>query len=482
MGGAQCQALGSGGKGFYGGRADGAGKPLARQVTIGMMKFAIAGRDPQTRRRMMRILYIVHSIPPLEFSGTPLIAWQYATLAVHRGDAAAIAFPRPPGGAPPPPAGDVTLLPLQFAPNWQLDAFSIPPERDEAMLSTLRAFRPDIVHIVDWVNLPSSLLPTLRALRVPVIRHVWNLEDICAFIEPIRFHPESRICRAPLPPEQCGECLVRRQAVRGNVDAPIDEVIASLSARRAAMKADLTGKVIAKRQAFSRHLREFYDMLVFSSESFARYFGTIADLGPIPRRVIDHGVIAAGPRPPAVPRPPGTPLRCVFLGPCTERKGWGVIERCFARLLPQAAGRLTLKVAGGRAVAGQTPLAGMPGVELLDSFPREALSALLSDCDIGLVPSPFETFSRVCREMLAHGLPVVGSNAFGIPEAVIDGVNGLVIGVPSVDGLTGAIRRLLDQDGLQATLAEGARATRLRTPEEEFTELAGLYRDMAVAT
>jgi glycosyltransferase involved in cell wall biosynthesis len=140
---------------------------------------------------------------------------------------------------------------------------------------------------------------------------------------------------------------------------------------------------------------------------------------------------------------------------------------------------LTLRVAGGRALAGRTPLTGLPGVELLDGFPPSALPAMLAGCDVGLVPSPFETFNRVCREMLAYGMPVIGSDAFGIPEAVADGVNGLIIGPPSVAGLTNAIRRLLDEDGLLATLTEGARATPLCSPEDEFAELTQLYRTMA---
>jgi glycosyltransferase involved in cell wall biosynthesis len=220
-------------------------------------------------------------------------------------------------------------------------------------------------------------------------------------------------------------------------------------------------------------------MLIFASRSFAEYMNSITDLRTIPQRVIAHGLTAAEARPPAVPRPPGTPLRCVFLGPCGDRKGWNVIEGAFARLLPEAAGRLTLWVAGGRALAGQTMLAGLPGVELLDSFPPSALPALLAGCDVGLVPSPFETFNRVCREMLAYGMPVIGSDAFGIPEAVVDGVNGLIIGPPSIAGLTNAIRRLLDEDGLLATLTTGARTTLLRSPEDEFAELILLYRTMA---
>ena len=428
----------------------------------------------------MRILYVVHALPPLDVSGTPLIAWQYATQAVKAGHRVAIAFPRPAGGRSIPPAEGIELLPLApAAEQWTLAAFTAPPKRDEAMLAALRKFRPDIVHIVDWVDLPSALLASIRALTVPVIRQVWNFEDVCAFIEPIRFHPDYRLCRAPLADDQCGECLVRRQGtIRATLDAPIDAAIARLTEARAAMKADFTAKVTAKRAAWRRHVGEFYDALLFPCASFARYFSSLAEIDSIPQRVVEHGIVAAKSAPP--PRPPGSPLRCVFLGPCTGRKGWEVIEQSFAQLLPQAAGRLTLTVAGGKAVAERTVLAGLPGVELRDRFAPDELSALLAGGDVGLLPSPFETFSRACREMLAHGLAVIGSDAFGIPDAVTDGINGLLIGEPSVAGLSGAIRRLVDEDGLLARLTEGARTTALRSPEEEFAELAEVYRTVKV--
>jgi len=429
----------------------------------------------------MRILYVVHAIPPLDFSGTPLIAHQYAAVAARSGNEVAIAFARPSGGQAIPPPDGVQLLPLAAAPErpWTLTAFSTPPKRDEATLTPLRQFHPDVVHVVDWVNLPSSLLAALKALKVPVVRQVWNCEDVCAFIEPIRFNPDYRLCRGPFGPEQCGECLVRRLGtIRANLDAPIDQAIAKLTEARAAMKADFTTKVTAKRRAFAGHLKDSYDALVFPCASFARYFAAIADLGSIPQRVIEHGIPPPDPRPSPPPRPAGTPLRCVFLGPCNGRKGWDLVERCFTRLLPEFAGRLTLKVAGGRALAATTPLANLPGIELLDPFPSSSLAAVLADCDLGLVPSPFETFSRVCREMLAHGLPVIGSDAFGIPDAVVDGVNGLLIGEPSVDGLTAAVRRLLGDDSLRANLAAGADATPLRSPEAEFAELSELYRSL----
>src|SRR5208283_3345866 len=112
------------------------------------------------------------------------------------------------------------------------------PARDDPAFAPLKKFRPDVVHIVDWVNLPTGLLAAVKALGVPVVRHLWNMEDLCAFNEPIRFHAGNRLCRAPLSEAQCGECLVRRLGtIRASLDGPIDEVMAKLAETRAGMKA-----------------------------------------------------------------------------------------------------------------------------------------------------------------------------------------------------------------------------------------------------
>jgi glycosyltransferase involved in cell wall biosynthesis len=429
----------------------------------------------------MRILYVVHSIPPLEFSGTPLVAWTFARQAAASGATVAVAFAQP-AGAPPvitPPAG-IRLLPLAPAPDkpWTLAAYTLPP-RDDAAFAALRKFRPDLVHIVDWVNLPAGLLAAVRALKVPVVRHLCNVEDVCAFNEPIRFHSGNRLCRAPLSAQQCGECLVRRLGVvRASLDGPIDEVMAKLAETRASLKDDFSRKVAAKWQAFHRHLDEVYDELVFPCNSFRTYYESVFDLGAVRRRVIEHGIAVTGRPPPAAPRAPGAPLTCVFVGPCTSRKGWDVVEACFARLLPEAGGRIALRAYGARQVAARSPLAGLAGIELLDPFPADRLGAAVAGCDLALLPSPFETFSLVCREMLALGIPVIGSDAFGIPDAVTDGVNGLLIGEANADGLYRALRRVLDDDGLPDRLAAGAAATPLRSPEAEFAEVMALYRSL----
>ena len=108
-------------------------------------------------------------------------------------------------------------------------------------------------------------------------------------------------------------------------------------------------------------------------------------------------------------------------------------------------------------------------------FPAEQLPAILHAADVGLSPSRFETFHRVTREYLSAGLPVIGSTAFGIPDVVRSGENGILFEPGDVEEFRRAVLSVLDDRAYLARLTAGARATRIRTKAEEIDDLAAEY-------
>ena len=91
---------------------------------------------------------------------------------------------------------------------------------------------------------------------------------------------------------------------------------------------------------------------------------------------------------------------------------------------------------------------------------------LYAASDIFALPSYLEGFGLVYIEAAYHGVPSIGTNVGGIPEAILDGKTGLLVPVRDTKALEEAIQRLWHDEGLRRQLGEAAR----RRAETEFTE------------
>lgn len=85
------------------------------------------------------------------------------------------------------------------------------------------------------------------------------------------------------------------------------------------------------------------------------------------------------------------------------------------------------------------------GVEHSVSFlgKLEQIAPLLAAADLFLLPSQSESFGLSALEALASGVPVIGSNAGGLPEVVRDGETGFLCEVGDIEGMADASLRIL---------------------------------------
>lgn len=85
------------------------------------------------------------------------------------------------------------------------------------------------------------------------------------------------------------------------------------------------------------------------------------------------------------------------------------------------------------------------GVESSVSFlgKLDQIAPLLAAADLFLLPSQSESFGLSALEALASGVPVIGTNAGGLPEVIRDGETGVLCGVGDIAGMSVAALGIL---------------------------------------
>jgi glycosyltransferase involved in cell wall biosynthesis len=88
---------------------------------------------------------------------------------------------------------------------------------------------------------------------------------------------------------------------------------------------------------------------------------------------------------------------------------------------------------------------------------RHDVPALLAAATVSVMPSLNEALSNVLLESMAAGAPIVATRVGGTPEAIDEGVTGLLVDPGDSAALATAVARLLDDRSLAARLGRAAR-------------------------
>jgi glycosyltransferase involved in cell wall biosynthesis len=90
---------------------------------------------------------------------------------------------------------------------------------------------------------------------------------------------------------------------------------------------------------------------------------------------------------------------------------------------------------------------------------RTDVPALLAASTVSVMPSLNEALSNVLLESMAAGAPTVATRVGGTPEAMDDGVTGLLVPPEDAAALAEAVGRLIDDPARAAALGGAARET-----------------------
>lgn len=420
----------------------------------------------------MRILQIVHGLPPDRAGGTETYTWQLARALARRGhDVEVVAATKDLGRA------DLSLASAEregvlvhsLANNLLHEGFRATWDdpRAAAALRPVLERSYDAVHVQHLVHLGSEL-PLLCARRGAAV--LMTLHDFWAHCarHGQRLHPDGEVCER-IDPVRCGGCLQSFEHSQGALERrflPLVRAVKRASgfdlaplARRAKArvaggtraKADPAGAALLAEEVRVRNaqLRERLAAGVRRFLAPSRFVleRSAAD-GGLPRERIVHlpfGIPAAG-----VERVPcAGPLRVGFLGARLHAKGPDLLLRAFAALPAELRARGTLRLCGSdrNEAAYQTELRGLAaacGATLEGALDRDGVARFLAACDLLVVPSRWwENAPLVVQEARAARVPLLVADHGGLAEFVEEGRDGWRFAPGSVPALAARLAAVL---------------------------------------
>lgn len=174
--------------------------------------------------------------------------------------------------------------------------------------------------------------------------------------------------------------------------------------------------------------------------------------------------------PNAVPKPDiserqqartGTPVRILFLGDPSRRKGVHDLLAALKSLHDSGFAGWCADIAGGggevesfRADADAQGLSGQ--VRFPGWLDQIAVRALLAQADILVLPSYAEGLAMSVLEGMSYGLCVVCTPVGALAEVVEDGVSGRLVTPGDVTGLSAALKACIEDSALRRRLGDGA--------------------------
>ncbi len=403
----------------------------------------------------MRVLQVVHALPPAVYGGTELYTANLSgALAEERGHEVAIAAPCGDDAAVPvfslPDPGPPADTPIDGPPGGERRR-----DVEDRFEEILDVFAPDVVHFQHFKRL-SAGLPTICDERgLPAVGTLHDFWTICHREQ--LYRPDGRRCSGPESVGKCAACYA---------DAALDE--GTSDGARERLRDRYVGQVAERAGRFSEVL-EATDLLISPSRFLGRKF---VEFAPGPAVVqCRNGIETGAFRDTGFG--PDEPLRIGYAGRITEVKGVHLLVDAVRRLDADA----ELHVFGEFE----------PSTE---DYHRE-LKARASECttfhgwyedpatpyetaDVLTLPALwYENSPLVIQEAFAAGLPVVAADVGGMAELVDHDKDGLHFRAGDVDSLADRLGRLAQKPSLVKRLRRGVEEP--KALPEHAAEIEALY-------
>ena len=409
----------------------------------------------------MNIIYIVHQTHLNELSGVPLIAKQYADNAIKANHNIAIISPysgRIDNNLNEFKKDNILFYNWPSLDNWYQNAFNYSIKTEEIEKYKIN-FKPDIIHILDWVGMRPDFLNFLKKFKVPILKHVLNLEDISLFDSSLAFdHNDSLINN------------------HYHNERKISGKIAKFFWFN--LKYDIKNyykKLEVRKKNIINIYNTFFDHLIFPTSSFASFYLSHLNL-KTNFNVLGFGVeknqLSLNKK-----KSDGKKLNFIFIGGGSQRKGWNIIEKSFYEVLKKNNDKINLRIYGFKKKTSKSCLNKFNSVQFFDSFNPTNLHNILSWADFGLTTSYFESYCKVLYEYIDAKVIPITTKFFG-SEIIKNDSNGIVIGKPYHENLIKTLENIVKNPKVIERYMENVKKTKVLYDNEEFSKILSIYQKL----
>lgn len=428
----------------------------------------LAAATSNTVDRPLRLLLLIHRLPPESVGGSELQAVDLARQLARRHYVSVFAGTRTTSAAKAIPG--VTIYQVKLGPSGgTLRETYRNTQVEEAFRRFLVISQPDIVHVHGLWGL-SNMLPIIAAESGASV--VFTLHDywlMCPRGQ--RLRPSDLSPCMSMERQRCEDCLAPWIA------PPVPNIRSTRAWRQAARSPGralrvfwvrTTGQLqprdpatgLAEYQQLTHELIEAVDVFVAPSKLLMNEFRAFGVPSRKMRYLVNgirqHGIVRT--------KTTSTAIRFAYLGSLLPSKGVHILLRAFSKVAAQHA---TLDVYGAEPVGA--PMAYTEQLShLVRTDPRITLKGpiapgrvgdVFKHVDVLVVPSLwFENCPLTIQEALASGTPIIASDFGALPEFVQDGVNGLLFARGDVEALTRTMERVIGDASLLRRLSDGAHA------------------------
>jgi len=416
----------------------------------------------------LRVLFVNHSIPPYEYTGTPISTYTQMKGLKKLGEETAVLIPytvkemvkeyKDGNLIYKVPSLDwgKTFLDdtfLWYDIRWYLNLIE----------DVVDDFNPDIVHINDYVFMTAKIMELFEAKGIPIVKEVHSTEELCFRTRPIN---KNGLCSGPESPEKCANCI-------------LSDMYSTNELFTIRNTSTYLGKLYA-RFKYINYLYNLFDALIFPSLSWQEYMSKFINVPREKTYIVPIGIDFNVPRK-SVYENTDSKVKLAYIGTIASEKGFDILEKVFQDndilnndFVLYIYGSITEPSLKERLINLEKLSNGK--VVYKGPYKKEELPEILSDIDIGILPFLFETYSIVTREFLYMGIPVIASNTYGVPDIVKDGYNGFLFEVGNWEKLKEKLLLVLNDRSLIDKLKEGAINTSIPTVQNEANMLDQIYR------